>query len=310
MRAVVVKEFGGPEALTLIDTPVPVPGPGEVLVRVAAAGVNPTDMMARVGAYVQFGAAVTADQYGAGVDVAGTVESIGDGVFAVSVGDAVIGLQERLDRPLSTYADYVVLEQWELAPAPTGASMAEAATLPLNATTADQALDTLSLGFGQWLLVTGAGGAVGGFAVELARLRGLRVIAQAGANDEQLVARLGAQLFVPRDVPLGPAVRQLIPGGANGVIDAANVGVGAMDAVAHGGAYVSLLNAAPQARRDIRATNMAYHADGARLLKLSAFASAGKLTLRVAKTYPLEQATAAHEHLAQGGLRGRLILEP
>ena len=310
MRAVVVKEFGGPEVLQVVQAQVPEPGTGEVLVKVKAAGVNPTDAMQRLGAYVQYGAAVAAEQIGAGVDLAGTVEAVGEGVFSVTVGDEVIGLQERLDRPLSAYADYIVVEQWAVAPAPTGATMAEAATLPLNATTADQALDTLSLGFGQWLLVTGAAGAVGGFAIELARLRGLRVVAQASKDDEGLVRGLGAELFVARDVALGPEVRRLVPGGVGGVIDAANVGVAAMDAVAHGGAYVNLLNSAPQGRRHIRAMNMAYHADGARLRKLSAFASAGKLTMRVAQTYPLQQARDAHERLASGGLRGRLILLP
>lgn len=310
MRAIVLKEFGAPQVLQVIETPVPEPGLGEVLVKVKAAGVNPTDAMQRMGAYVEFGAAAAAAQTGVGVDLAGTVEAVGDGVFSVAVGDDVVGLQERLDVPLGSYAEYVVLEQWAVAPAPAGATMAEAATLPLNATTADQALDTLAVSYGGWLLITGAAGAVGGFAIELARLRGLRVVAQAGRADEHLVRNLGAELFVPRDIALGAEVRRLVPGGVDGVIDAANVGVAAMDAVAHGGAYVNLLNSAPQARRDIRSVNMAYHADGGRLLKLSAFASAGKLTLRVAQSYPLAQAAAAHEQLAEANLRGRLILEP
>ena len=310
MRAVVVKEFGGPGSLELVELPEPKAGPGEVLVKVGAAAIAPADVMVRVGAMVQYGAAVAQGQFGVGIDVAGTVEATGADVHSVSVGDAVIGLQERLDLPLGAYADYMVLEQWAVAPAPAGATMAQASTLPLNATTADQALDTLALDFGGWLLVTGAAGGVGGFAVELARLRGLRVIAQAGTADEQLVRDLGAELFVNRDLPLGPTVRALVPGGADGVVDAANLSVAAMDAVRHGGAYVSLLNAAPQPRRAIRAANMAYHTDGARLRKLSAFASAGALTLRVAESYPLEHAGKAHEALAGGGHRGRLVLVP
>ena len=310
MRAIVVRQFGGPEVLELIDTPVPTPGPEEVLIKVAAAAVAPADVMVRVGAIVRYGAAVAQEQFGIGIDVAGTVEAVGGAVHAVAVGDAVVGLQERMDRALGTYAEYVVLEQWAVAPAPAGASMSEAVTLPLNATTADQALDALDLAYGDWVLVTGGAGAVGGFGIELARMRGLRVVAQAGAGDEKLVRELGAELFVERDEPLGPTVRALVPGGVHGVLDAANLSVAAMDAARHGGAYVSLLNSAPQARRGIRAADLAYHADGARLAKLSAFAGAGKLTLRVAATYPLERARDAHEALSRGGHRGRLVLLP
>jgi len=310
MRAVVVKEFGGPEALVIIDTPVPSPGLGEVLIKVGAAAINPADVMVRVGALVQYGAAVPQAQFGVGADVAGVVAALGEGVRAFAVGDTVVGLQERADLPLGAQAEYMVLEEWAVAPAPAGATMAEASTLPLNATTADQALDTLDLAPGQWLLVTGAAGAVGGFAVELAVLRGLRVVAQAGAADEELVRGFGAELFVSRDEPLSATVRQLVPGGVDGALDAANQGVAASDAVRHGGAFVSLLNAAPQARRAMRTHNVAYHSDGARLARLSALAGAGRLSLRVAATYPFEEAAQAHRVLAGGGVRGRLVLVP
>lgn len=310
MRAVVVQTFGGSEALTVIDAPTPQPGPGEVRVKVAAAAVNPADVMVRVGAMVQYGSAVPAQQFGIGIDVAGTIDAVGDGVRTWSVGEAVIGLQERLDLPLGAQAEYMVVEEWAIAPAPAGMSTAEASTLPLNATTADQALDVLGLSRGQWLLITGAAGGVGSFAVELAVMRGLRVVAQASSGDEETLRALGAELFVPRDAALGPAVRQLVPGGAHGTLDAANLGVGAYDATGHGGAYVNLVNGAPQARREIRTTNMAYHTDGPRLAALSALAAAGRLTPRVAQTFPLEQAHAAHEALAAGGVRGRLVLVP
>ena len=310
MQAVVVRAFGGPDALINVEVPTPTPGPGEVVVKVEAAGVNPADALVRMGAIVEYGAAVAQEQFGVGTDVAGTVEAVGEGVRGLVAGDAVIALQERQDLPLGGYAEYVVIEDWAVASAPAGASMAEAATLPLNATTADQALDALSLTPGQWLLVTGAAGGVGGFAMELAVLRGLRIVAQAGAEDEELVRGLGAELFVPRDVPLSPPVRGLVPGGVDGALDAANVGVAALDAVAHGGAYVSLLNASPQARRAIRTHDLAYHTDGPRLAALSALAAAGHLTLRVAETFALADAAQAHERLAAGGTRGRLVLLP
>ncbi len=310
MRAAVVQEFGGPEVVQVVDVPTPEAGPGEVLVKVLGASVNFADVMVRKGLSVQYGATAPRAQFGLGADVAGTVAALGDGVTAFAVGDAVVGTQERLDRPLGPQAEYVVLEAWALAPAPVGHDLVHAATLGLNATTADQALDALDLQPGQWLLVSGAAGGIGLFAVELARLRGLRVIAQAGAGDEELVRAAGAEVLVTRDEDLVPTVRRLVPGGVDGAVDAANLAAGTADAVRHGGAFVSLLNSAPQARREVRMTNLAWHSDGERLAKLAAYAGAGLISLRVDRTYPLEDVVQAHEALAAGGLRGRIVLTP
>ncbi|MET8170505.1 NADP-dependent oxidoreductase [Streptomyces sp. NPDC005329] len=310
MRAAVVKEFGGPEAIEVVDVATPEAGPGEVLVKVAGASVNFADVMVRMGLNIEYGVTVARAQFGLGTDVAGTVAALGEGVTKFAVGDTVVGTQERLDRPLGTQADYVVLEDWELAPAPSGTDLVRLATFGLNATTADQALDALALEPGQWLLVTGAAGGVGLFTVELARLRGLRVIAQAGPADEKLVLEAGAQLFVSRDDDLVPTVRRLVPGGVHGAVDAANLAAEAADAVRHGGAFVSLLASAPMARREVRMTNLAWHTDAERLAKLAAYAGAGLISLRVAKTYSLEQVAEAHQALAEGGLRGRIVLVP
>ncbi|EXG82074.1 NADP-dependent oxidoreductase [Cryptosporangium arvum] len=310
MRAAVVREFGGPEVLEVVEVPTPAPGPGEVLVAVAGASVNFADVMVRAGMNVQYGATGAREQFGLGSDVAGTVAAVGTGVTRFAAGHTVVGTQERLDRSLGTQAQYVVLQDWELAPAPAGIDLVELATLGLNATTADQALDALALTHGQWLLVTGAAGAVGLFAIELARLRGLRVVAQAGPGDEKLVRTAGADLFVSRHEDLVPAVRRLVPGGVHGAIDAANLAAGAADAVRHGGAFVSLLNSAPMARRQVRMINLAWHTDAERLAKLAAYAGTGLISLRVAKTYPLEQIRDAHETLAAGGHRGRIVLIP
>lgn len=310
MRAAVVREFGGPDAVQIIEVPTPEPGAGEVLVKVAGASVNFADVMVREGMNVQYGATGAREQFGLGTDVAGTVSAIGEGVTMFRVGDAVVGTQERLDRPLSTQAEYVVLETWELAPAPHGVDLIELATFGMNATTADEALDALNLRAGQWLLVSGAAGGVGLLAVELAKLRGLRVVAQASALDEQLLRDAGAEIFVSRDEDLVPAIRQLIPGGVDGAIDAANLAAGAADAVRHGGSFVSLLNSAPMARRQVRMINHAWHTDTERLAKLATYAGAGLISLRVAKTYPLGHIAEAHKALATGGLRGRIVIVP
>lgn len=308
MRALVVTEFGGPEKVHVVDVPVPEPRPGEVRVRVAAAGLDFADVLARTGSLVEYGATRPRDQYGLGTEFAGTVDSVGAGVATFALGDAVIGAVERLDVRTGAQADYVVVDAWALAPAPAGLSVEQAAGLPLPGLTALQALDTLALKPGEWLLVTGAAGGVGGYAVELAVLRGLRVVAQASTADETLLRGFGAEVFVDRDAHLADSVRDVVPGGVHGVIDCANLGVQADDAVRHGGAFVALLNNAPASRREIRTYNVAWHADPGRLAQLSALAGAGHLTVRVAASFPVEEARQAHEALARGGHRGRLVL--
>ncbi len=199
------------------------------------AGVNIADVIVRTGMNVQYGATSEREQYGLGSEFAGTVDELGAGVTGVSVGDAVIGTQERLDTALGSQAELVVVDSWALAPAPVGSTSIEAAGLPLPGITALQALDTLALEPGQTLLVTGAAGGVGGYAVELGVLRGLRVIAHAAAAEEDRLRSMGAELFVPRDVHLADTVRDLVPGGADGALDAANLVTAADDAVRHGG---------------------------------------------------------------------------
>jgi NADPH:quinone reductase-like Zn-dependent oxidoreductase len=158
--------------------------------------------------------------------------------------------------------------------------------------------------------VTGAGGGLGGFGVELAAMRGLRVIAAAGDGDEKLVRQLGAAAFVPRSAGLAAAVRDLVPGGVDAAFDAAVLGYPALDAVRARGSFAAFAGSGPVPLRGIRVVPVNIHADGAALAGLSALAAAGKLTLRVAGTYPLEEAARAHERLQAGTLRGRLVLIP
>lgn len=311
MRAVVVRSFGGPEALEIEEAPVPGTGAGQVRIRVEAAGVNPVDVAVRTGLLVEAGLAERREVHGVGWDVAGVVEEVGAGVTGFAPGDRVIGLADRLDLPLGAYAEQIVLDAGAVASAPARATPAQAATLPLNGLTADQALDLAGLTEGQTLLVTGAAGGVGGYAVELAVTRGLRVVAVAGAGDEELVRSLGAEFFVPRDAELGSAVRELVPGGTHGAIDAAAIGTAALTAVRNGGSLVAVLGgAAPVPLRGTRVSNVWIRADGARLAELARLADEGRLTLRVADAFPLAEAAAAHERLTAGGLRGRLVLLP
>jgi NADPH2:quinone reductase len=310
MRAVVVRQFGGPEALELIDAAVPEPGPGQVRVRVAAAAVNPVDLAVRSGLFSEPGLLGSAAHTGLGWDVAGVIDEAGPGAGDLAAGDAVIGLSDRLDVATGGYAEQIVLDASAVARAPAGLDLAEAATLPLNAVTALQGLDALGLAAGQSVLVTGAAGGLGGYLTELAAGRGLRVIAVAGDADEKLVRGLGAAHFVPRSARLPDEVRRLAPGGADGALDAAVIGYPALDAVRGGGRFVAFAGAGPRTLRGITVTAVHVWAQPGLLDAAAALARAGRLTPRVAATFPLAEAAAAHERLARGGVRGRLVLLP
>ncbi|MFJ9808321.1 NADP-dependent oxidoreductase [Streptomyces sp. NPDC101158] len=312
MRALVIDSFGGPEVLRIAEVPVPATGPGRVRIRVEAATVHPVDLATRAGVLAEAGLMAGHGRTGLGWDVAGVVEETGPGVTGFAPGDRVIGMNDRLDVPLGTQAELVVLDAHAVAAAPAGLAPASAATLPLAGLTALQALDALDLPAGETVLVTGAAGAVGGYAVQLAAARGLRVVATARPGDEAPVRGLGAELFVPADVPrLGEAVRGLVPGGVAAALDGAVLGAAALDAVRTGGAFAALVaGGAPYPLRGIRVVPVWVRADPAGLARLAALADAGALTPRLAGTLPLAEAARAHRRLADGGLRGRLVLVP
>ncbi|MDQ1464499.1 MAG: NADPH:quinone reductase [Actinomycetota bacterium] len=309
MRAIVVRQYGGPENLEVADVPTPEPGSGEILVKVAAAGLNPVDAAVRAG---YFGGRLgDRPTTGFGWDVAGTVESTGSGVTQFVQGDSVIALLNGSAVEFGTHAEYVVVPAAAAALAPSSVAAPAAATLPLNALTADQALDLLALEPGQTVLVTGAAGAVGGYVVPLAHRRGLRVVATASATDEATVRGFGADVFVPRSEKLADAVRDAVPGGVDGAIDAAQIGVAALDAVRDGGRFIPVTDPAiPEAARGITVEKVEIEPDGQRLAELARLVDAGELTLRVATTLPFADAAEAHRLLEKGGLRGRIVLVP
>jgi NADPH:quinone reductase-like Zn-dependent oxidoreductase len=309
MRAVVVRQYGGPENLEVADVPTPEPGTGEILIKVAAAGVNPVDAAVRAG---YFGGRLgDRPTTGFGWDVAGTVESTGAGVTEFKRGDNVVALLIAAAVELGTYAEYVVVRADSAALAPSSVDAPAAATLPLNALTADQALDLLGLEPGRTVLVTGAAGGVGGYVVPLAHRRGLRVVATASAADEVDVRGFGADTFVPRTENVGDAVRAAVPGGVDGAVDAAQIGVVALDAVRDGGRFISVTDpSTPEPARGIHVQKVDIQPDGQRLAKLVRLVDAGELALRVATTLPFADAAEAHRLLEKGGLRGRIVLVP
>ena len=309
MKAVIIRGYGGPDVIELADVPIPQPGTGQVRIRVQAAPVHPVDIATRAGLLAGHGLMAASGDVGLGWDLAGVVDALGRGVDRFKAGDAVIGMRDLLTAPIGAQAEQVVLDTGAVAPAPRNVTPVEASTVPLNSLTADQALDLLALRPGQWLLVTGAAGALGGFALELAALRGLRTVAVAAPGDEKLVRWLGADEFVARTQGLGAAVRRIVPAGVDGALDAGLAGMPTLDAVRDGGAFVAVAaGAAPVPLRGTRVHNVWIRTDGPRLAELAALADAGQLTPRVAATLPFEQVAAAHERVAAGGLRGRIVL--
>ena len=204
MHVVEVSTTGGPEVLRLVEPPDPAPGSGEAVVKVQAANVNPTDLGARGGHGPR---AMPDPPYVLGWDFAGEVVAVGDEATDVSPGDRVVGMIHWYDNQgeLGAYAEQVVVPAEWLVPLPNAIDATAAATIPLNALTAAQGLAILDLPSGASLLVTGASGAVGSFAVQLAKAAGLRVLAEASDGDEAWVQGLGADELVARDADF-PAV--------------------------------------------------------------------------------------------------------
>ncbi|HTX62048.1 MAG TPA: NADP-dependent oxidoreductase [Acidimicrobiales bacterium] len=309
MRAVGINRFGGPEVLEVVELPTEDPGEGQVRVRVAAAAVNPTDTVLRAGFRSEMYDGVERPLV-PGMELAGIIDAVGPGA-AWEVGDEVVAIVVPGPRGRGAQAEEVVVPAASLARLPAGASFAEGATLPMNGLTARVALDVLHLRPGETLAVTGAAGAVGGYVIELAKLDGLRVVGDAADADRELVARLGADVVVPRGDGVASAIRGACPDGVDGLVDAALLNQKILAAVRDGGAIAAVRPFQGETERGISVhlVLVADHAtDSDALAELSRLASEKKLTLRVAKTYPPEQAAEAHRALEAGGVRGRNVI--
>ncbi len=307
MKAVTIPRFGGPEVLEVAELPKPTPAAGQVLVRVAAATVNPTDISLRSG----MRRPDLPPPYIPGMELAGVVEALGPGVGAPRPGDRVMAIVLPGRPEGGAQAEYVAVAQDALAPVPEGMTLEEAATLPMNGLTVRLAFDLLALPPGSILAVTGAAGAVGGYAIQLGKALGLRVLADAKPADEALVRGLGADLVVPRGDGIGHAILRVVPEGVDAVIDAAVQGPLVLPAIRDGGQVAALRAFRGEPERGIRIHQVAvteYAHQGAALQELARMAGLGALTLRVAGTFPPEQAGEAHRKLAAGGVRGRLLI--
>jgi len=311
MRAVGISNFGDPDVLHIVELPDPLPGPGEVRIRVHAAAVNPTDTGLRSGGR----AAQLKDippPYVPGMDAAGILEQIGPGTATdLQIGDRVMAIVVPSGSH-GAYSELLVVPAESVTRGPAGATDAEAATLPMNGLTTRLALDLLDMRAGQTLAVSGAAGAVGGYAVQLGKAAGLRIIADAAPEDEQLVKELGAEVVVPRGPAFAEHVRAVVTDGADGLIDAALLNELAVPAVRDGGRIATLRGYTSESERGITFHPVfvrTYAREHDKLDQLRHQAESGEVTLRVARTLPAERAAEAHRILEAGGTRGRLVLE-
>ncbi|MER5636462.1 NADP-dependent oxidoreductase [Kitasatospora sp. NPDC002227] len=302
MLASLFRTPGGPEVLELAEVPVPLPGPGEVLVRVLAAGVQPADAAIR-GGWTPPGAEIALPAV-PGNEFAGVVEQLGAGSYGWEKGDEVLGF-----RLLGGHAQYVAVPGDQLVPKPAGMGWAEAGSLSASGQTAHVALSELGVGAGDTLLLHGASGGVGTVAVQLARAWGATVIGVAGERNHDYLQGLGA---VP--VAYGPGladrVRAAAPDGVTAVLDAA--GHGSLEASLDLGAapdrigtIVDYPAAVRLGLRSLRGPRTA-----ARLTELTDLWQTGALHLEIAATLPLSQAPEAHRQVEAGHVRGKLVLTP
>ncbi|WP_410810108.1 NADP-dependent oxidoreductase [Micromonospora sp. 067-2] len=300
MRAVSYAQFGGPEVLHVADVSVPEPGRGQVRVKVNASVVHPVDLMVRAGGFPA--PLPNGLPYTPGWDVAGVVDVVGAAVDQFTIGDEVIGFSPWLQTTVGAHAEYVVLDAAWLTHAPAGVPATEAATLPTNGLAAAQALDLLALPAGSTVLVTGAAGQVGGFVLALARAAGLHATGLAGADDRTFVESLGAAFLSRSDTPAGTF---------DAVIDLAVIGASLLDLVRDGGGFVAASPPLrPETVRGIRTVALEVLPDGSRLGELVKLVTSGDIPLRVAGVYPFAEAAAAHDRLAQGGVRGGVVIVP
>ncbi|GAA2359079.1 NADP-dependent oxidoreductase [Nonomuraea africana] len=308
MRAIGQDSFGGPEVLKVIEVEQPVPGPAEVLVRVHAAAVNPTDVWHRATGGLAGGAAPVR----LGWDVSGVVAAVGPGVTTLEPGDEVFGLP-RHPLPAGTYAEYVTSPARHLVRKPAELSHEEAAALPLAALTAWQALvDTAGVRPGQRVLIHAAAGGVGHLAVQIAKARGAYVIGTARSVKHDVVRELGADEVIDyTQVDFTAAT-----GDIDVVIDAigGEYGPRSLRTLRPGGIVVSLASpaeaylAAEARPLGLRAAFMIVEADQAGLREIASLAASGRLRPRIEATLPLELAGKAHELAESGRTTGKIVL--
>jgi NADPH:quinone reductase-like Zn-dependent oxidoreductase len=301
MKAIVVHQYGGPEVLKWEEYPDPVPGQGELLVRVGAASVNPIDYKRRAGLTTEFYPIKFPGIIG--VDIAGTVAAIGPGVESFSVGDQVFAMADN------TYAELCVVKATVLVKVPKGLDLIQAAALPLVTTTGNQLLLATGINWGQKVLVVGAAGSVGRSAVFTAKTRGATVIAGVLKKQIDEAKTAGADQVVATDDD--NAIVSLPP------LDAVADAVGGRTAekliakVKPGGVYASVVGAPKNAAEypSVNVVQVFSHSDGETLQFMAEAVRDGKLVIPIGQKLPLSRAAEAQAAAEMGGV-GKILLVP
>ncbi|TGT77373.1 MULTISPECIES: NADP-dependent oxidoreductase [unclassified Mesorhizobium] len=306
MRAVIQNAVGGPDVLFVAEQPGPSPKPGEVLVRVKAAGINPVDGAVRGGFYPLLGE----PPFTLGWDISGTVAALGAGVHEFKVGDDVFGMP-HFPKQAGAYAELATAPVDEITAKPAAIDHARAAALPLAGLTAWQGLVRHGgLQAGQRALIHAGAGGVGHLAVQIAKARGAYVITTASPDKMDFVRAIGADEVI--DYTREDFTRKA--GNVDLVLDpiGGDHADQSLEVLRDGGVLVSLLNVhdatrAKASARGIRVERMSVVPDRDGLVELARLVDAGKLSPHVAKTFPLEQAGAAHAFLATRPI-GKIVL--
>lgn len=303
-RAVRFDHYGPVDVLEVVEVPEPSPQPGQVVVQVVAAGVNPGEIAIREGAMRErFPATFPSGQ---GSDFAGRVHALGDGVTGWEVGDEVIGWTD--DR--AAQADYVVVAPDHLTMRPPAVPWEQAGALHVAGCTAYAAVRAVGAQSGETIVVSGAAGGVGSIAVQLLRDRGCRVLGIAGEHNADWLASLGVEAFEYGE-GLGHRLREAAPDGIDAMIDT------------FGGGYVELgvglgipphridtiIDFAAAEKFGAKVEGMMAAESAGVLAELAEMIANGQLSIPVAATYPLEQVREAYTELAGRHVRGKLVLE-
>jgi NADPH:quinone reductase-like Zn-dependent oxidoreductase len=308
MKAVRYHSYGDSDVLTYEEADRPAAGPGQVVVKVAGAAFNPVDVAIRAG-FMQQVFPVTLPHI-PNFDVSGVVAEVGEGVSGWSAGDTVVAFLP-MTAP-GAAAEYVAVSAEVLAGAPRTVELADAAVLPSASLTASQALfEHADVKPGQSVLVNGAGGAVGGYAIQLAKQAGAIVTATASARSAGRVRTYGADHVIDYT---GTPLPQAVAGQRFDVVlnlartDAEETALA--DLTADGGTFISTTGPAPDPGRGVRAVQMFARSDAAQLGELVARVDAGDLQIHVAQRRPLADLPAVHDQAAAGELPGKTVLIP
>jgi NADPH:quinone reductase-like Zn-dependent oxidoreductase len=308
MKAIVAHEYGGPEVLKYEDVPIPTPKDDEMLVKVFAAGVNSFDGTLRAGKYAK-GPKGTQLPWHPGYDIAGVVEKVGSKVTKFKVGDAIYAMINILKG--GGYAEYAVAVEKDAALKPTTISFVDAAGAPSVALTSWQAIvDKANLQSGQTVLIHGASGGIGLFAIPIAKIRGAKVFATASTANQDFLKQLGADVAIDYKTQKFEDIAKDV----DVVIDA--VGGETLrrsyPIVKKGGMVVSLSDNVDQAQLGkfgIRGTSIAVQNNGDELTQIAKLIDQGKIKVVVSETFPLADASKAQAKADLGHTRGKIVLK-